>query len=563
MDALSDLVLEEQMRSLDNRILPNASTDPQIIVGFGLSDYTLTVSSTAKLSFGVAIVRLQKDGDLYYGFLLGLQDPTSYTLDFSGASNDTYSVYIRAVHADGDQENRVFWNAGSSDEYVDYTTTRRRVTWEASYVSSSAAAPGSEWVKVWDVSVTGGVIQTVTDRREFYYEGRKDDSYSHRWGDGTNDRNDSRDLYGVTDRYTWDQAIRRQLADIIGEGGPTQWWAEAPIDLTDLETEHYSGGAYPGGHKQVNVGATDRWWQLETLSTSGDSLRIKSLSHAEEPLMSLTFLDESASVIDSVLSFMVRGSTTDLSAEDRMEIRVGKGNDVGILLQKHATLSNAWYVGFGASTSPESPDVRCNVGSGITDRGVEILNGNYYVIDTATSMVVPWSALTRDVDESVTEWAMISDAAGDVASTAMIISQVAGKADDPFYIQVHNFPDAMILSSIDVMWTEGSGTVSSRHMRMYAAKHTMSQLTVGSVTGDGTTKTSLHSTTDYIEFSSGNQPGTEVLRFTCNASAAARTFARGTDFLALGFYSTDTTIQCSVRWIRLNFTYKQANPWPM
>ncbi|NNL48276.1 MAG: hypothetical protein HKO76_07910, partial [Acidimicrobiia bacterium] len=261
-EAMSDLLLEEMIREKGELVLRDTQ-GARVFGGFLLTDLG---AGLARLDQGRAVMKVLKDQVESHGFFLGLQSPTSYQLDFSGAADDTYDVYIRAAYTDATFENRVFWSPSASAEVVDYTATRQRVTWEATYVADSAASPGSEWVRVWSVTVASGAITGTTDRRPFYFEGDPVTTFGLQWGDGATDRNADRASYGAQDRWTWDQAVRRQIADIIGSPvGAHTFWPVAPIELTQLAAEHYAeadGSGQRGKHKTINFGATGQFWQL-------------------------------------------------------------------------------------------------------------------------------------------------------------------------------------------------------------------------------------------------------------------------------------------------------------
>lgn len=311
----------------------------------------------------------------------------------------------------------------------------------------------------------------------------------------------------------------------------------------------------------VNVGATDRWWAVETVEPSGgDSLRLQATDHPQGGLNEITFMDESGSVVECLSSYMLRGTSTDMALGDSVKLRAGIGNDIEVAMSRHPSVGPyAWYTDFGPSGSP---DIRMQLGANAPSRGLELLNGNYYIASKTVDIVLPFDLALRDTDPAVTEWALATGADnGDVGSNGIVLFQRAAKADDEVCIEFRDFPDGVIINNIDVMWGEGAGS-PTRHLRMYAARHRMGQTSLGVLSGNPTTITSLKTVNDYIEFS-GSNPSNWVERFTCNASDADRTLIRSTDKLAIGFYSTDAAVQCYVFWVRINCTYDVVNPWPV
>lgn len=276
------LELFDQMRQVRQFVLPEgntggaAATDARIFDGFNMSN---TVGGTIRLNRGSGVFRITEEGVAYFGVMLGECGDTYKTLDLSGEADGDYLVYIRPVFADGEQGNRVHWNAGGSpSEYVDYVHTRRVLSWGATYISSGAPAPvGAGWVKVWKLTVAATLITAEAGYRVFYFEGDESadvDQWGPGWGGGANDRDADRATYGVKDLHTFAQAMRTKIVDIQGTG--SEWWEVPDPTLEDLAVEHHTDGKHLNVDAQsLNLnartgGATDTDMTFNTLLTAGE-----------------------------------------------------------------------------------------------------------------------------------------------------------------------------------------------------------------------------------------------------------------------------------------------------
>jgi len=211
-----------------------AATSARIFGGFDVSN---VVGGTCDLSRGTGLLPVLRDGDIVWATVTGEEGEATQAIDLSAQPDDTYAIYVRAVYSDGSQENRVHWDDTGSEEVVLFVNTREHLSWEWTYRSTSASAPsGGDWVKAWELTVATAVITVQADCRHFFFEGDGSSAVSqwgHEWGDGANDRNVDRALYGVGDLHRFSMLVRRQLADIIG----VSWYTEAPTDLTTVERE--------------------------------------------------------------------------------------------------------------------------------------------------------------------------------------------------------------------------------------------------------------------------------------------------------------------------------------
>jgi hypothetical protein len=248
--ATSILDLWESVRS--NRVfhMPEGrnsgtvATEARILSGFNIdlvNDASVGGNGYCRLNRGGGFFKVVKEGETKLGMLVGDEGQTSQTLDFTAkAPGSTQAVWIRANFQDSSSENRVFWNSSTTAEYVDYVATREEVTWEYNIRLWADPSPGDEWVKVWKVPIVAGpAIGTIVDYRHFYFEGDAAGSYAQEWGSGSGDRSSNRALYGIQDLHNFVSAIRRQMSLMI-DG--SSWWTTPAIHLSDLSSEHKSGG---------------------------------------------------------------------------------------------------------------------------------------------------------------------------------------------------------------------------------------------------------------------------------------------------------------------------------
>lgn len=547
-DAMSDLVLEAMVRKNRDLVLPD-TVAPKVFGGFGLSGYTpLGTVGTATLAYGRAIMKLQKDQTLSHGFFLGLQSPASYLLDFTAAGNDTYNVYVRAVYSDADFENRVFWNAGTTSEYIDYTATRRRVTWEVTYQSSGAASPGSEWMLVWQITVAANLITAVTDKRDFYFEGDPS-SYSHQWGDGTNDRNSDRAQYGVKDRWTWDQALRRQIADIIGSGGPTQWWLDAPISLTALNTEHYGPGGSEGLHQLVTLGPVAQRHRFDSVNLN--KMRIRMLDQA-----SLAEIQWEATGIGSSLAILPRGAGNNLSDGDSFVLLVG--NETGtpdFRIDMNRIAFNQFYFDFWTgAANPAS--IYGGAGYAYGQLGIHVNESlaSFFVTELTRNMMIP-------LDIFQGNWSVN----GTVDVTAGNVRLESTASGDEAYVEIRSFPEGATLTKIQILWEQDLPSTGARDMRMYACRHTQpaGHQTDGDIAAgtQWTRQTLKGAGNQYIEYVQVVTTA-NVMSFTPDQNNA--NWSKENDKLVLGLWSGDDASRTyNVHSIRLYWTYKDINFYPV
>jgi len=221
-----------------------AATTARIFDNFTVSNYT----SYARVYRGKAIMNYWDDGELKYGLIVGEEGPTYQDIDVTSMGDGTYGIYVRGVLDDDSYSNRVFWNPSGSPavEYLDNVPTRLASSWQvATQLTSAPAPPGNgEYMKIYEITVASGAITGITDLRHFFFEGSVPDSYAQEWGTAL-DRSTTRTQFGVETMHEWIQAVRRQLADILGGN----WFDEAGISLAALDDEHKTTGE----HNEINA----------------------------------------------------------------------------------------------------------------------------------------------------------------------------------------------------------------------------------------------------------------------------------------------------------------------
>jgi len=249
-----DLVLAELLRLVRGIVLPGtrlsaSQSGARIFSGFTIPAAAIG-TATAMLQRGVGLFPLYDGGVTRFGVLAGEESPASIALDFSATGIGTHWVWVRIVQPDASQENRVFWNSNTADEFVNNVATRKVQTWEALFQLSSASPPGhGEWAPVAQIGVAvPNVIGSIVDLRDLFFEGDPSASYAQEWGDGVNDRDIDRAAYGVTDLHRFCALVRRQLTDILNPAAGAHYTVPA-IDLNALSVEHETVGT----HKTINT----------------------------------------------------------------------------------------------------------------------------------------------------------------------------------------------------------------------------------------------------------------------------------------------------------------------
>jgi hypothetical protein len=564
-NSMSNLVLEEMIRKNRDLFVPEG-LDPVVFGGFEL---THSGGPTATLTYGAAVMKLQKDQELQHGFFLGRQNPASYTLDFSGAGDDSYNVYVRAVYTESGQENRVFWNPGTSQEYVDYVSTRRTVTWEVTYVSTGAPSPGEEWMSVWEVVVVSGNISTATDLRNLMFEGDYPSTWAHLWGDGANDRSVDRGIHGVTDLWTWIQAVRRQLGDIIGDTtGSHFWWKVPAIELESLNLDHYSeadSATHKGKHKTgmlVGDASIPGFWQIGAIDTSFSI--VAQDANVGIPSFVLSELDADPGEASMIVA--PRGALNPLSVGDSLRTYWGSVVDFEERYSKVAADERYKDLYMNSVLVAMFSD-----GAGVARPGLNIPNGIVTSRDgfrltspaQAQSQVI---ALQWAIDNFTSGWTYTTGGFGSIpGSSGRLYNNTLSQAVCSIEITL---PHNATLNAINVIWDQAASTGGAQNTRMYAQRHRAGSTLLGLIgggTGAPSTFTSLKPVNDYIEHpgagGGGATPYLYLSMFSCTAAAADRTFDSTQDKLVITFEGHDAgVIAANIYWLWVNFDLDYVTP---
>jgi hypothetical protein len=196
---------------------PDSTVRSFILSGFDTSDTGLTIT----VNGGTAFLNYRDRDGIKEGLFTSGGD-ASKTLDLTNFADDTYKVYVRFDLLDGSINNRIFWNAAGAPpvETPRAVATRRTEGWS---VVVEITSPGGEWTEIAQVVKAAGSL-TVTDLREFFFEGRDDNNFlvvDAEWGAAA-DRNVTRAINGVFGFRRAIRALQRQFQDLFGTG--EGWW---------------------------------------------------------------------------------------------------------------------------------------------------------------------------------------------------------------------------------------------------------------------------------------------------------------------------------------------------
>ena len=196
----------------------NAATGVPQPSNFVLSGFPVSKTGTVvKVTRGAAMLGVRERGVVELGNILVGGD-ADRSEDITSYSDGDYFVYVKFDFRDADYENRVFWNAGAATpvENSRNIATRREENWS---MAIEATSPGAEWLLLAKVNKSGATL-TLTDMRDFFFEGKVDTAYdiSAEWGTA-DDRNTDRKTFGVFGFYRWMRAMQAQVRSMIGGGG--------------------------------------------------------------------------------------------------------------------------------------------------------------------------------------------------------------------------------------------------------------------------------------------------------------------------------------------------------
>lgn len=572
--ATGQLVLGDFIRHNRNLMLPEGRAnslwatnyDARIFDGFGWTTAVSGAVGTLVMNRGSGLFPYldPEDNTVKHCILFADEGPDTVQVDFSGATDPgTTDVYVRLVRTPATFGNRVFWNPSGApaQEYVSNIPTRLTFQWEVTIQDNGVPSPGGEWVKVWEIAISGGNFTGSTDFRHSYFEGspHPSDAYAWEWGynPASGDRNADRTIAPVTDMHRWVQAVRAQLAGILSSS-LNAWYAAPAIALDDVNTEHYSyadSAAHAGKHKQVTFGLTSPqgFWLLG--SAAPDAFSFVGQDQSDNAALVFDFTPGSTK-----MDFYPRGVGVGLTNLDDWRLRVGNPGGGGTFDWDHRLSKSSptfgaatwafqglWTFSFIVNTSAKS-----GLFLGTTGHSF------YRQSSGAASMFLPLHCFR---ESGASGWYMTGPNDGNVAASAGYVSLKTALADDEIFIEVLDFPEDATLSAIQVFWAQAALGAGAREMRMYAARHTQLSVSDGDVpAGFEWAINSLKAAApaNYIEYSLTTHPA-NVLTFTCDQNNG--NWTKYDDKLVLGFRSPDVAVVCTIYSVRLYWDYEDINPW--
>lgn len=281
-----------------------------VIHGFLTSNPATTQLS---VNAGSALMSMIDNGVVING-VMQTGGVTTKTLDIATYPDGTYGVYVRVEMRESDYTNRPFWNADAVTpvEYQRIIPTRVTENWS---VVVELVSPGEEWMKIYDVAKSGSAL-TLTDRRDFYFEGRVDNTYDpeDEWG-SSDDHSSARSVFGVFGLRRFVRAVQTQIKGIIG----ANWWTlvngttyKSLLDLTSDKLERdgsneISGTILPDANITHELGGpTDRFLTI----FAQDYLSTGTITGLDEDLSGDLTVGGSATVTGAVTGTGIVSSAT-------------------------------------------------------------------------------------------------------------------------------------------------------------------------------------------------------------------------------------------------------------
>ena len=218
---------------------------------------------------GTAIMGYEYNHAVQYGAFTSKESSRIVDTSVVTDATLTYGVWVRFVLAEGDDENRAFWNSagGTPAEEVRTVPTRLIEDWQVQLSVNAPSTAPEAWMKIWDYDVTAPGSE-MTDKRVFFFEGTTGSSPDWRpvdgeWGDNTYDRSTDRPENGIFGMRRFVRAMQRQIQDIIGPSGaptPFNWYDHTGLIRNDDQN---------GNAVIPEVGANLYWLKSESLSAWG------------------------------------------------------------------------------------------------------------------------------------------------------------------------------------------------------------------------------------------------------------------------------------------------------
>jgi hypothetical protein len=372
--AMSFLTLGEFRRTLRALVTGDA---PYVVQGFKVEpEAPATTRIRVRLQppgefKGAAIGGEQTAPGLDYGQLIGNRDSSfldegasQQFIDFVGQPNGPYTIEMRFTYTDGVNDNRAFWNAGTSTEFVAVTATRHVSGWQIQRV---AAPSGGQWIPLATVTWDGVAVDAadITDTRVFLFEGTAPFSRTTQEGAGgvedfsrTTTRGD--DAVG---RFRMREVVRglmRQVQDLKGanDSGVWDWFSRVyrPWD--------------PAG--ALNAQRTKSLRTIDTVTyTVGDGVTLFGDFNGATGLEQC--LDHIEALADANrperIEIVVHGGTTGYTITSPKFLQPGSGDTLTVIIRGGVTNSQTNVGGDGR------PRISID-GAGITAANFAIVSGN-------------------------------------------------------------------------------------------------------------------------------------------------------------------------------------------
>src|SRR4030042_152516 len=205
--------VSEAIQAHERQMVDHLLCDPGRVRQWILSGFVMDnpAGKQLRVTKGKAILARRVSGAVQYGVLTTEGDAT-LTVDLNSYSAGDYGIFIRFDQVAGENQSRTFWDpSGAGSEYSQAVNTRYTAAWS---LRIEASNPGSDWLKIGEVDQAS---MSITDEREFYFEGAMADSYESGWsgegGGGATDRNSDRATYGVVDLQMFPAAMRQGIPD--------------------------------------------------------------------------------------------------------------------------------------------------------------------------------------------------------------------------------------------------------------------------------------------------------------------------------------------------------------
>lgn len=210
--AAGQSLLDNTRQVVDQLLTKPGTQQTWVIKGFAIDNPS---GSQLRVTRGSAILSYRDGATIKQGYIAA-QGEAERILDLTGFAAGTYGIYVKFDLVASENASRVFWNAaGAGSEYVQVIPTRYTADWA---LCVELLPPGAEWFQIGEIVLPA---MTITDKRNFYFEGRVETSYGTTWGSYP-DRDPNRAVNGIQDFRTFTDMVRKTFQEI--KGGTTKWY---------------------------------------------------------------------------------------------------------------------------------------------------------------------------------------------------------------------------------------------------------------------------------------------------------------------------------------------------